>query len=259
MPTAAAGRYCFDNAWEHAQERLRSLERCYDAGTTRRLGLLGIGPGWRCLEIGAGGGSITRWLCSRVGPTGRVLAVDVDTRFVADLRGANLDVARLDVTTDDLPRDAYDLIHVRAVLAHLPGRDEVLAKLVAALAPRGWLLVEEPDAYAGALATGRHAAMIDHVNDVISRAGADPTWARDLPSRLQRAGLADVGAESDVPLVQGGSAGAELLHLTGLQVRDELVAGGTPVEELDAWDAELDCPTRWFPGYALVAAWGRRR
>src|SRR5438067_13599656 len=116
MPTSATSTYPLDNAWEHAQRRLRALERIYDPASTRRLEALGVGPGWRCLEVGAGGGSITRWLCSKVGPAGRVLAVDIDTRFVGGIRSANLDVARLDVTTVALPAASFDLVHARALL-----------------------------------------------------------------------------------------------------------------------------------------------
>jgi SAM-dependent methyltransferase len=259
MPTCAP-TYCFENAWEHAQGRLRSLERLYDPGSIRRLEALGIGPGWRCLEVGAGGGSITRWLCSKVAASGRVLAVDVDTRFVGELRAANLDVARLDVTADELPRDSYDLVHVRAVLSHLPAREEVLASLVAALAPRGWLLLEEPDAYAtDALGAGVHAQMLNRCNAAIASAGFDPTWARDLPARLTGLGLAEVGAESDVPIFQGGSVGAEFFRLTALQIRDRAIEAGATAEQLDEWVRTLAEPDRWFPGYAFVAAWGRRR
>ena len=259
MPIQAPQGYCFDNGWEHAQRRLRFLERVYDAGSTRRLADLDVGPGWRCLEVGAGGGSITRWLCSRVQPTGRVLAVDLDTRFVAEIRAANLDVARLDVTAEDLPREAYDLVHARAVLAHLPQREDVLAKLVAALAPGGWLLLEEPDAFGTtALAAGLHGEVLGHLHTALARAGYDPTWARTLPGRLAGAGLSDIGAESEVPLPRGGSAGAELLRLTILQTRERLIDAGASAEQLDHWDALVQRPTEWFPGIAVVAAWGRR-
>jgi 2-polyprenyl-3-methyl-5-hydroxy-6-metoxy-1,4-benzoquinol methylase len=215
MPTSATGTYPLDNAREHAQGRLRALERIYDPASTRRLDALGVGPGWRCLEVGAGGGSITRWLCSKVGATGRVMAVDLDTRFVAEIRAANLDVARLDVTTADLPREAYDLVHARSVLSYLPQREAVLDGLVALLAPGGWLVLEEPHGHRAGRARG----------------GYDGTWARELPARLQQRGLADLGTESEV----------------------------ATAEQLDQWQSLFDPEDQWFPGSAMIAAWGRRR
>ena len=259
MPTQARTGYCSDNGWEHAQRRLRALERVYDPGSTRRLAALEVGPGWRCLEVGAGGGSITRWLCSRVAPNGRVLAVDLDTRFVADLRASNLDVAQLDVTVEDLPRGAYDLVHARAVLEHIPARADVLAKLVAALAPGGWLLLEEPDTeLTTASAGGLHADVLARIETVLTGAGVDRSWARDLPCHLHEAGLVDIGAETEAPRSAGGSPGAELLQLTGRQLREPAIEAGATPEQLDDWDRALSDPHTWFPGYVIVAAWGRR-
>ncbi|MGQ0466315.1 MAG: class I SAM-dependent methyltransferase [Sporichthyaceae bacterium] len=259
MATAARTGYQFDNGWEHAQARLRSLERVYDPATTRRLAALDVGPGWRCLEVGAGGGSIARWLCSRVAPTGRVLAVDLDTRFVSEIRATNLDVARLDVTTDDLPRDAYDLVHARAVLAHLPERTDVLAKLVSALKPGGRLLLEEADVVgSAALNRGLHSTMLGLLDEAIGRAGYDSTWARDLPDHLAHAGLVDIGAETEVPLTRGESAGADLLRLTVRQARDQLLEVGATPDQLEAWETFVSRPSEWFRGIAVVAAWGRR-
>ncbi|MGH9010660.1 MAG: class I SAM-dependent methyltransferase [Acidimicrobiia bacterium] len=260
MPVPATSNYPLDNAWEHAQPRLRALERIYDPASTRRLEALGVGAGWRCLEVGAGGGSITRWLCSKVGATGRVLAVDLDTRFVADIRAVNLDVARLDITTADLPRGAYDLVHARGVLCCLPQREAVLDALVASLAPRGWLLLEEPDEYATpALDSGLHGEMLTRMLGVLVSAGIDLTWARDLPARLHQRGLHAIGAESEVPFIGGGSPATEYFRLTALQLRDMVLAAGASAEQLDQWNAALDNPAQWFPSYGLVAAWGRRR
>ena len=109
---------------------------------------MAIWPGWRCLEVGGGGGSIARWLCQQVGAQGQVVATDIDTRFLDELDLPNLEVLRHDAVNDALPEAAFDLVHARAVLCHLAGRDEVLSKLVTALRPGGWLLLEEADCYA---------------------------------------------------------------------------------------------------------------
>src|SRR5205814_7653959 len=100
--------YTLDNAWAKARRRLELIETCYDRSTIRRLETLGVGPGWHCLEVGGGGGSITRWLCSAVVTEGYVTAVDIDTRFLEEIAADNLDVLRVDVTTADLPRQAFD-------------------------------------------------------------------------------------------------------------------------------------------------------
>src|SRR5437763_7248100 len=181
MPTPAPGSSRLDYAEEQAHRRLRLSERIYDPASTRRLEALGVGPGWRCLEVGAGGGSITRWLCSKVGPAGRVLAVDIDTRFVGGIRSANLDVACLDVTTVFLPAASFDLVHARALLSCLADPGAVLDRLATTLAPGGRLLLEE---------------LHDTTADA-GPAGNDSAWAADLPRQLADRGLSGLGVESN--------------------------------------------------------------
>src|SRR5688572_25358438 len=91
--------YILPNEWQHAERRLRCLEATYDPASFRHLDALRVGPGWRCLEVGAGGGSVTARLCRLVGNTGRVTAVDLDPRMVSTLTETepNLDVVRVDV------------------------------------------------------------------------------------------------------------------------------------------------------------------
>ena len=83
--------YSLDNDWILARQRLALLEAHTDVGTIRFLDALDVGDGWRCLEVGGGGGSITEWLCRRVGPTGRVVATDINTRFLDALDFENLE------------------------------------------------------------------------------------------------------------------------------------------------------------------------
>jgi len=137
--------YVFANDAAEAPVRLAALSALFDRGTVRHLKARGVGRGWHCLEVGAGGGTIARWLAARVGPTGRVLATDVDPRFLRTVRLPNLEVRRHDIAIDPLPRAAFDLIHTRLVLMHLPRREEALARMISALKPGGWLVVEELD------------------------------------------------------------------------------------------------------------------
>ncbi|MBV9511428.1 MAG: class I SAM-dependent methyltransferase, partial [Caulobacteraceae bacterium] len=97
------------------------------------------------LEVGAGGGSVAAWLADRVGPTGAVLATDQRIDPMAGVTAPNLQVRVHDVVADPIDEAAYDLVHLRFVLQHLPDRAAVLRKLIAALRPGGWLLVEEAD------------------------------------------------------------------------------------------------------------------
>ena len=71
---AAAGRYLHANAaFDDELGRLRLLEARYDPRTFARLSMFGPLAGTRCLEVGAGAGSVARWLAAQVGPSGQVV------------------------------------------------------------------------------------------------------------------------------------------------------------------------------------------
>jgi 2-polyprenyl-3-methyl-5-hydroxy-6-metoxy-1,4-benzoquinol methylase len=263
--------YTFDNAWTHELERLRALEAQRDPETIRHLVAIGVASGWQCLEIGDGAGSIATWLCDSVGPQGRVVAADVDPRFVQAIDRSNLEVRTLDIVREQVESDAFDLVHARFVLEHLPARAEVMRKLVAALRPEGWILLGSIDALAViGLAPGvrfvvpdAKARMLDRFLDGFyefwATQGFSPGFARSAPERLIALGLEDVGAEQIGRMVIGGSSFAEFQALTLEQMKDRLVSSGSlTAEEIEeCLSFYRDPDARWMSPPA-VYAWGRR-
>ena len=140
--------YVFSNKGEQGTRRLTALEEICDPITRRHLDTIGIMPGWQCLEIGAGSGSIAAYMADRAGKQGSVLATDIDTRFLDGLdrlTSGNVEVRQHDITRDQLPEEAINIIHARHVFIHLPGATECLARLLPAVKPGGWLFIEDFD------------------------------------------------------------------------------------------------------------------
>ena len=140
-PAAPSGTYSFDNDDPDAANRHNYLPAMLDGLTTSRLASIGDLTGKRCLELGAGGGSVARWLASRVGPAGRVLATDINTRHLRTDPG--YEVLPHDLVSEPVPAGPWDVIHARLVLLHMPQRGRVLRRLASALAPGGALALEE--------------------------------------------------------------------------------------------------------------------
>jgi ubiquinone/menaquinone biosynthesis C-methylase UbiE len=250
-------RYVFSNAWELAERRLEFLELEHDPTTKRRALDLGLQSGWRCLEVGAGRGSIVRWLSDVVGPSGHVFAVDIDTRFLNALPG-NVELHRLDVVTDELPAAQFDFVHTRLLLMHLPERNEILRKLVSALRPGGWILCEENDVFPilGAAAGLYKDAWLSFVRGMLA-AGVDPTWVRTLPASLEQLGLLNIRTDVVVPFFRGGSNEAQFWTLTWMQSMDKVVASGASRDVIDSAIRLLDDPSVWLYGPAMVGVAGR--
>ena len=256
--------YVFDNAGTQTRSRFAALATIFDPGTVHHLTELGVGEGWRCLEVGAGGGSIAAWLCGRVGPTGAVVATNVDTRFLETLDYPNLEVRRHDVVSDSLPESRFDLIHTRLVLMHLPDRDRALPRLVTALKPGGWILAEEfdslsvrPDPAANPAETACKALLVLH--EVLAEHGVDLRYGRRLAGCFRACGLNEVSAEGRMFLWPGRSAGAELLRANFEQLRGAMLASGRiTAAELERDLARLAEDDFQMPSAIMWATSGRR-
>jgi len=260
--------YAYDNTWRQAHERLTALEAVYDPGTFRALTVVGVGPGWSCLEVGAGAGSVAAWLCNRVGPSGRVLATDSDPRFLQPLAAnrANLEVRQHDVVVDELPAAVFDLVHARMVLEHLPGRERALRRMAAALAPGGWLVLEAIDfaseapdpALDGAMAA-RFARWHEARSRLLESRGFDLAFARGLAKQLRGLGLIEVETEGRAFTWRGGSGGANVWRLSSEQLHRPLVTGGY-LEEAEIADIQAMFADPAFAATSplVVAAWGQR-
>lgn len=262
--------YIYDAGWERELERLRSIEATSDPATLAAFEAVGVAAGWRCLEVGAGAGSITAALADLVGPQGSVLAVDLDTRFVEGMEAPNVEVRTLDITVDPVAGGPFDLVHARAVLEHLPARDDVLAMLAGLLRPGGWIVVEDvdfllpvygdPDHVAAPTpdAARRLAAMWRANTSFMTARGVDPEYGRRLPMSLDALGLADVQASAAAHVLTPTSPSLPAARWSIQHLRAPLVGQGL-LTDADV-DRLLDDLTRPVSGWGplVVTAWARR-
>ena len=249
--------------WEQERLRLDLLEQVFDPGTREQLGRIPLPPGGQCLEIGAGAGSVARWLCERVGPEGRVVATDLDTGFLEKLTEQNLEVRRHDILADPLEEKAFDLIHSRLVLDFFPERQhEVVSRLVAALRPGGWLVLEDFDwSPLPAGSPGPRSDLVRRVHAALRAVfpSGTPELGRNLPLTLRAAGLTEVGADGRVQVGLSGTPAAAWWQLTLLALRPRLLELGRFSEaEVDDFLGASDDDGFSFLLPAMVTARGRR-
>ncbi len=252
--------YVFAESPEELEsQRLTAMEQECDPGTFRRIAALGLNPGDAFLELGPGRGSVAAWACQRVGSGGRVVAIDLQPRFLSGLLHANLEIRSGDIRTLELETSAYDFVHARNVLLHLPDYEPVFDKLVAAAKPGGWLLIEDLDLSTQRPATGDQAgaALIRTafaaIADFHLALGIHVDMGCRLPALFRRAGIECAGVETELPLVPGGSATATALALTVRQIAPALLI---PEEAIRRFLELLDDPGAWMMHAARIAAWG---
>ncbi len=111
------------------------------------LDALSIAPGQTVCDIGAGPGYFALRVAKRVGPTGRVFAVDVEPKILDVLRARIEKAGARNVTpvlalADDplLPPRACDLVLIVDAYHHFPDRPSYLRRLAALMRPRARLV-----------------------------------------------------------------------------------------------------------------------
>lgn len=260
--TEQIAAYALDPAWEAERDRLNSLTVLYDPGTLAVCDGVGLASGWRCLDVGAGTGTVAVSLAERAAPSGSVVAVDIDTRFLEPLAAPGLEVLSLDVTAEPLPPGEFDLVHARLLLEHLPGRGDVLGNMIAAAKPGGWVVIEDLD-WATAMVVDPpsdvHRRVTTGVRSVFTRHGYDPHYGRTLPRRLRAAGLSEVGTRAESIQVDADPvAGIPQWELLVDQFAPQMLSSGLlDQHDVDAFHELLhDGQTVCFAPL-MVSCWGR--
>jgi ubiquinone/menaquinone biosynthesis C-methylase UbiE len=256
----STSQYVFtDSQYPQEFERLQAIERVFDPASHRRIQATGITTNWQCLEVGAGAGSITQWLAGVVGKEGKVIAVDVDTRFLSNIRLSNIEVLEADIRSLPLEKHSFDLVHVRYVLIHLADFQVALSKMLDLLKPGGWIVIEEPDFSAARAIAGEEAAYqsMNRVNRAIlqmfSDRNMDFALGAKLPAILQRFSLQQLFVENDAPIANGGSGIATVMKMSTQQLAQKYIATGEVTQEdIERYCAFSEDQNTWAIYYATV-------
>ena len=181
---------------------------------------LGLGPGWCCADIGAGGGDVSVAFAAMVGARGRVYAVDVDATSrdavaQAAAEAGEAQVVAITMAAEDLLLpEAVDLAYCRFLLLHVREPLAVLRRMAAVVKAGGWVLAQEPVTSAGSVG-GQPLSM---------PAARHPDVGALLPGLVRDAGLELTDAWAEAPAGAGpGPVASYLEELTGVSPGDDPV------------------------------------
>jgi len=218
-------KYIFDNKSEEREfRRLQLVEAANDPTTIALLEETGIQAGWECLELGAGAGSILRWLGQRVTSFGLAVGVDKNTSFLQHFTATPFQVYKGTFLEVAIPH-SFDLIHGRYVLIHNQSDLDILQKMFSLLKPGGWAVFEEPDFTSALLPDHRGDSAPARVNQAMCQmflnAELDPAYALGLPQKLEQVGFQVVRAQSVMHLCPGNSPMAEVMGESAIVLEKE--------------------------------------
>jgi SAM-dependent methyltransferase len=204
----------------HAVIELELRNDVYRRPLVTALDRLGLREGWRCVDVGAGGGDVTVALARVVGRDGRVYAVDSDPQArdavaKAAAEAAQAQVLALTQTAEELTLpEPVDLAYCRFVLLHVHSPVVVVRRMGAAVRPGGWVVAQEPITSAGRIA-----------GEAISMPEArHPDVGAVLPAIVRDAGLELIDAWAEAPAWVGPGPVTDYLEsLTGVHPGDDPV------------------------------------
>ena len=181
---------------------------------------LGLRPGWRCADIGAGGGDVTVALARVVGYGGRVYAVDIDPArrdevAEAAAQSGEAQVVAITQAAEELVLpEEVDLVYCRFLLMHVVDPFVVLRRMASVTRPEGWLLAQEPITTAGRVG-GKPMSM---------PSARHPDIGALLPALVKAAGLELVDSWAEAQAGAGaGPVTSYLEDLTGVSPGDDPV------------------------------------
>jgi SAM-dependent methyltransferase len=252
------------------RERLRVLARVMWPTTSALFSRVGIAPTARCLDVGCGGGDITREL-AQIASDGFVVGTDLDATNVdlARAETAKAGVDNVEFRVDDVlqpPADGqrFDVVYARFLFTHLADPAKALENVTARVESGGVLVVEDIDC-SGHFCYPRSPAFARYVEWYIKTArarGSDPNIGPRLPGLLRDAGLGDIAMNVVQPA--GFSGEVKLIApITMEMVADAMVAAevatseqvSQTIDELYAF-ANTEGTVQSLP--RIVQTWGRR-
>lgn len=252
-------RYVFDHHTTGEDERLHAMAALLDPFSQYGLRRCGVGPGWTCLEIGAGNGSLSQWLADVVAPDGMVVATDLELALMEGRGGDHLRVERYDVVNDEMPIESPDLVFMRAVIHHLRERRAVLERVAQSVKPGGWVYIEEPDFTFGELVEPEsQRAFWTEFMEWAGTAGIDYRTGHHLAQWMDKAGLVDIACDIRTPIYHGGSTFAQYLDTSVGMLGDKLTAHGIDSALLEEFHRLHHDPSHWTRPLSFVACAGRR-
>jgi SAM-dependent methyltransferase len=258
--------FAADGTHDVERERLSILEDAYDPDTIRQLTTLGVSGGWKCLEVGAGVGSIARWLAETVGSSGKVVATDMNIRFLRELSLPQLEVREHNILIDTLETESFDIVHSRGVLMHLSDSRKALRAMADAVRPGGWLFIEDSD-LSPLLTANLTNPALDAVVAMFRRGqmfwkaqGAmDPYFGRYEKRLVQELGFNEVGGCGRVQTFQGGEPLARVYQIICQYMKEVGLSQGLfTIEDYDTFQRQLSDPSITWIDQVVYGAWGRK-
>ena len=242
--------------------RLQLIEAVADSNSIKHLKSTGIKEGWNCLELGAGSGSILKWMGGQTKESGNAVGIDRNTNYIKQYTQPPYTILGEDIVEADFEMQ-FDLVHCRYVLIHNKNDMEILSKIFSILKPGGYVVLEEPDFTSSTLLADKEASARNNVSlascGVFSDRGLDPAFGLKLPNKLSSLGFEIEDVHPAMHLSRGGSEEALMASESVKALKSEFVATGKAEEkDIDEYVLNANDKDYWTVYFTTVSVIARK-
>lgn len=258
--------YIFETAQQKAEfERLKMIEEAFDEKTQEIIQYSGIAPGWKCLELGFGAGSILRWMIDSVGSEGKIVGIDKNIRFIKENNAKQVEIIEGDILDIELESCDFDLVHAKYVLIHINEPEKIIRKLTRLLKAGGIIILEEPDFTSARVVDDSllneqaHQRVNEAINKMFIDLGLDPSFGLKLPLILQKNGLGVERVTSEQHLCRGNSKIAKMMSHSTAALRDRYIKTQKASEkDIQSYMENSVNESFWTVYYSTISVIGRK-
>jgi ubiquinone/menaquinone biosynthesis C-methylase UbiE len=263
-------KYLFASKQEFS--RLAIQARAWAPAAALVLDEVGVGRGWRCVDVGCGAMGILPLLSARAGTEGAVVGLDKAPELVAAARALasaegydNVELVVTDLWENDLPRASFDLVHARFFLPHAGDVRGALQKLIELVKPGGVVLLQEPDHsswnFHPDLPEWRRLLSIGETT--MAKLGVDMNIGRRTFQLVRAAGLEDVKVRAAIIALQDRDPYMRMALTAVSTIREPILRmNEVSADELDALVAaverHIDDAETYQLSFTTTQVWGRR-
>ena len=251
-------------------ERLRRQSKMFEPITQSVLDRMGLSTGMSCLDLGCGPGEVMRLMAERVGPTGRVVGIDVDdrlgTEMLSILHGSGYEqcsfVAGKVQGLEQIETGYFDLVFARFLLLHLEDPVLALHKMYSRVKPGGRIAVQDfyfptMDSYPTVEALVEFGTVFFGVYD---KEGRETRMGLKLPAFFIEAGIGAPDGTDVAGFLH--TAGINMIAAVYRSVLPLALKHGITTPERSDWFFEeirkLECTNQYVLSPSLVSAWKQK-
>lgn len=252
-------------------ERLQLQARVLEPDAEAMFDQIGVQPGWHGLDLGCGAMGTLGVLSRRVGASGKVVGIDIDSKLidaahvlVKEEGWDNVELMVGDALQTHLAPACFDLVHARFLFAPLRQHEKaILHEMLTLTRPGGVVAIQEPDTSSWTFCPAHPTweKFKDAIIGAYNAGGGDFNAGQWTYGMLRQAGLDNVQIRAAVVALPPAHPFLRAAIQFATSLRQRIVEGGFLTEQglddaIEACEESAQDPGTFGVSFLVTQVWG---